>query len=53
MHAIEIPRDGGDSRKQLAVENEILAKRLACAEAVAGDDLPQRLRISAQMPSAR
>ena len=41
--ALEIARDRGDPRKQLAVEDEILAKRLARAEAVPGDDLAQRL----------
>ena len=46
--AFERPGDRGDPRQQLAVEDEILAERLARAEPVAGDDVAQRLGRAAQ-----
>src|SRR4029079_6077873 len=42
-----------DPREQLPVEDEVLAQRLACAEAVPGDDPAQRLRLVAQGVSLR
>jgi len=39
--------------EKLAIKNEILSQGLACAEAVAGDDLAKRLLRAAQGPSAR
>ena len=50
---LETSSDRGDARKQLPVEEEILAERLARAEAVPRDDLPQRLRLTGQKPSDR
>jgi hypothetical protein len=35
--------NGGDAGKQVAIENEILAKRLGRRQAVAGNDFAQRL----------
>ena len=38
--ALEAARDRGNARQQLPVEDEVLPKRLARAEAVARDDVP-------------
>ena len=50
--AVERSRDGGDARQQLAVEDEILAERLGRLQAVAGDDVAQRLGHAAQAATA-
>src|SRR4051812_9532753 len=49
---LEVAGHRGDPREELPIENEILAERLACAEAVAGNDRAQRLRFPAQGASA-
>ena len=36
------PRHGSDPVEQILVEQEVLAQRLRCAEAMAGDNLAQR-----------
>ena len=41
--AVERAGNGGDARQQLAVEDEILPERLGRLQAVAGDDVAQRL----------
>src|SRR6185369_4731487 len=51
--ALERPRDRGDPRKKLTVQNEILAERLARAEAVSSDDVAERLRAGAHAVAAR
>ena len=40
--AVEWPRHPRDAAEQLAVEQEILAERLGCAEAVPRDDVAER-----------
>jgi hypothetical protein len=42
MLARQWSRNCGDAVQQLFVEQEILAKRLACRQAVASDNLAQR-----------
>src|SRR4029079_5786394 len=46
-------RDGGDPRQQLTIQDEVLAKGLARAQPVTGDNLAQRLGRLAQAVSAR
>src|SRR4030095_8683008 len=46
-------RNGRDPREQLAIEDEILPKRLACAQPVASDHVAQGLRRCAPAVSRR
>jgi len=41
----QIAGDGRDARQQLPIQDEVLAKRLARAEAMPRDDFAQRLRL--------
>ena len=49
--AVEWPRHPRDAAEQLAVEQEILAERLGCAETVTGDHLPQRRKMTGLHPA--
>ncbi len=49
----KIAGDRSNPGQELAVENEVLAKRLACAEAVAGNDLSKGLGSSAGSSGVR
>lgn len=51
--AFERTWNGRDPSQELTVEDEILSERLACAKAVAGNDLAERLCLAAQAASAR
>ncbi len=50
--ALERAGDGGDTGEELSVEDEILAQRLARAEAMTGDDVAQGLRRTIQTVGA-
>ncbi len=51
--AVADPRNGGDARQQLAIEDEVLAQRLGRRQAVAGDDVAQRFGGVAHRAPAR